>query len=102
MNFVQKVRDGDKDLPSRYFQKEYEGLLFPYKYGWFYKWLIKTDSDWFPHRFRAERASHLASRYGFGVSRLMKWFGWKSMEVALEYVALDTSDLVRQMARGEM
>lgn len=102
MMFVERVRNKDRGLPRRYRQRKYEGRIFPYKYGWLYKWVTATDPTWWPHRFRAERASHLASRHNFGVKTLMRWFGWSSIDVALEYIHLNVGDLVRLMAQGEL
>ena len=82
--------------------------LFPYKYHWLYKTLCKVDStesskcEWFPHRLRAERASHLVTKYGFDVINLMAFYGWASTETPAEYVRLTPTDLINKMFKGEI
>lgn len=76
--------------------------LFTYRYNWLYKWIVKTDKDWWPHRFRAERASQLAIEKNFTVPQLMKWFGWSTEHMATHYVRMSVEDLVEKMSKGEM
>ena len=76
--------------------------LFPYKYDWLYQRVTKIDKEWWPHRFRAERASQLAVEKEFGVIELMKWFGWAKEDMATHYAKMNVTDLVRKMSRGEM
>lgn len=73
--------------------------LFPYGRRWAYKWIKKVDPNWWPHRFRAERASQLVIEYGFNVPKLMKWFSWSDPKVPTRYVRLDISDLEATMRR---
>lgn len=79
-----------------------EGRLFPYKYDWLYKKVREVDPDWWPHRFRAERASQLAIEKNLSVPELMKWFGWSSEEMPTHYVRMSVVDLVEKMSRGEL
>ena len=76
--------------------------LFDYKYDWLYKKVREINKDWWPHRFRGERASQLAVEKDFGVIELMKWFGWTSERMATHYAKMSVKDLVEKMSRGEM
>lgn len=53
----------------------------------------------FPHLFRAERASQLASEYSFDIYSLRQFFGWKprKLDMAEKYAALDWKGLARRM-----
>lgn len=53
----------------------------------------------FPHLLRAERASQLASEYGFDVYPLRQFFGWKArkLDMAEKYASLDWKGLARRM-----
>lgn len=62
----------------------------------------EVNEEWWPHRFRAERASQLAVEKDFGVIELMKWFGWTSEPMATHYAKMSVKDLVEKMSRGEM
>lgn len=42
----------------------------------------------YPHWFRAQRASQLASEYGFNLKELLDFFEWKNLETANRYAAL--------------
>lgn len=90
MNWVEDIRDGGG------------GRLFPYKYDWLYKRVCEIDKDWWPHRFRAERASQLARDKNFRIAELMRFFGWKTEVIAVKYVRLSVKDLVQKMSRGEV
>ncbi len=82
-------------IDSRSGEKE----LCPYGRRWAYKWIKKVNADWWPHRFRAERASQLVIEYGFNVPQLMRWFNWSDPKVPTRYVRLDISDLEATMIR---
>jgi hypothetical protein len=58
-----------------------------------------NSSEIFPHLFRAERASQLASEYGFDVYSLNQFFGWKprKLQMAEKYASLDWKGLARRM-----
>ena len=66
-------------------------ILFPRSRSWAYKQIRKVDPNWWPHRFRSERACQLVVEYGYRVSDLMKWFNW-SDKVPTTYVQLDVDD----------
>lgn len=72
-------------------------LLFPYSRVWYWELVQRQDREWWPHRFRTERASQLVNEYGYGVVELVKFFNWENAEVALGYVRLDALDLARTM-----
>jgi hypothetical protein len=57
------------------------------------------SSEIFPHLLRAERASQLASEYGFDVFALRQFFGWKprKLDMAEKYASLDWKGLARRM-----
>ena len=76
--------------------------LFSYKYDWLYKKVRKVNPEWWPHHFRAERASQLAVEKDFGVIDLMRWFGWTSQYIATHYARMSVKDLVEKMSRGEL
>lgn len=73
--------------------------LFPYGRRWAYNSIKKVNPKWWPHRFRAERASQLVIEYGFRVPQLMQWFNWSEPKVPTQYVRLDVSDLEAVMIR---
>ena len=80
--------------------REREGRkLFPYGRKWAYARIKKVNPDWWPHRFRAERASQLVIEYGFRVTQLMRWFNWSEPKVPTQYVRLDVTDLEAVMIR---
>jgi len=84
-------------------------FLFSYKYGWLYKnastkrtGATPILSGWFPHKFRAERASQLAVEKRLDVPQLMKWFGWVRPDTPMHYVRMSVEDLKAAMLRGKM
>ena len=79
-----------------------EGLLFDFKYGKLYKMVVAIDKDWFPHRFRGERASQLATETGINtVILLMKWFGWTSEKMPAHYARMSTKEIEEAYRRHE-
>jgi len=88
--------------PMMEWVKERDGLLFPYKYDWLYKRVRLINREWWPHRFRGERASQLAIEKDFTVPQLMKWFGWSREQTPTRYVRMSVKDLVEKMSRGEI
>lgn len=74
----------------------YERLI-PRGRNWAYKQVRKVDDAWWPHRFRAERATQLVVEYGFNVPMLMRWFNWSDTKSPTVYVQLDVSDLKKRM-----
>lgn len=71
--------------------------LFPYSRVWYWVLIQKQNKNWWPHRFRTERASQLVNEYGYSVPQLVKFFNWEGANVALGYVRLDSMDLARSM-----
>ena len=67
--------------------------LYERSASWIYKRIVNLDPNWWPHRFRAERASQLASVYGFTDLMLMKWFGWSTDDEAKRYAKLSNENL---------
>ncbi|MEA2089532.1 MAG: hypothetical protein U9O89_02075 [Thermoproteota archaeon] len=51
----------------------------------------------YSHWFRAQRASQLASEYGFREHELLRWFSWKRYETAMRYSKLSWRDLDAKM-----
>lgn len=84
--FVDKRRENYGDAP-----------LYPYSRVWYWSLIQRFDPEWWPHRFRTERASQLVTEYGYGVVELVKFFNWNSTAVALGYARLDTTDLALKM-----
>jgi len=74
-----------------------KGKLFPRTYAWLYKWITKTDPNWWPHRFRSERASQLVQEYDYRLMDLKKWFGWSTDDMAQQYAKLSTAVLRDRM-----
>jgi hypothetical protein len=111
IGYVKLVRDRSDILPDRIRRNE-NGLLFPYKYNWLYKHITRlfggtkeeraTNQGWWPHRYRAERATQLVVEYDFDTYRLLRFFGWNSAEITLRYVRLSTLDVLDRMWRGLM
>jgi integrase len=62
--------------------------------------IVNVDSEWWPHRFRTERASQLVKEYGFEIPQLFQWFGWSSVREAAGYVRLDVVDLMEKWDNG--
>lgn len=83
--------------------------LFEYGYDWMYNRIRNinkedgsTHGDWWCHRIRAEKASSLVIDYGFDVFSLMKFFGWKRMDIPAFYVRLSPQDLINKILKGEI
>jgi len=74
------------------------GAFFDFKYDKAYKIIVKLDSEWFPHRFRGERASQLVMEYHFDTFRLMKFFQWKKAETPTGYAMMDQKELEDAMS----
>lgn len=60
------------------------------------------NRGWWPHRYRAERATQLVVEYDFDTYRLLRFFGWSSAEITLRYVRLSTRDVLDRMWKGLM
>ncbi len=78
--------------------------IFKYGYHWLYKKIrdIEKPKDakhgpWWPHRFRAERATQLVIEEGFNVHYLMEWFGWVREITPTGYVRLGAEELKKKM-----
>lgn len=83
--------------------------LFEFGYDWMYNKIRNinkeendTHGDWWCHRIRAEKASSLVIDYGFDVFSLMKFFGWKRMDIPAFYVRLSPQDLINKILKGEV
>ena len=94
LSYIKTVKEGDR--------------LFKYKYDKLYKIVrdIQKPEDakhgpWWPHRFRAERATQLVVEKGFDVLGLMEWFGWKRTDTPVNYAKLNPKDLIKKVLRGE-
>jgi len=79
------------------YAKSCSGRLFDMTRQYAWRLIKDTDSAWWPHRFRTERASQLVQEYGFDTARLMKWFNWDKAEEAVGYVRLSVQDLAMEM-----
>jgi len=80
-----------------YQREQNEPKLFPYKYDWLYKTVRKIDDDWFPHRFRAERATQLAIEHNFNTIDLQNWFGWARPDMPSEYAKKNVRVLAKKL-----
>lgn len=81
-------------------KREKRPRLFSWKdrtYVW--RLVTKVDPQWWPHRFRTERASQLVAEYGFDVALLMKFFNWDKAEEAVGYVRLSAEDITEKMVK---
>jgi len=82
--------------------KKKEGQLFDFKYGKLYKTVVGIDKDWFPHRFRGERASQLVTETGINtILLLIKWFGWTSEKMPAHYARMSTKEIEEAYRRHE-
>mgnify|MGYP001143080711 CR=1 FL=1 len=55
--------------------------------------------DLYPHWFRAQRASQLASEYDFDLHQLMDYFHWKDIHIAMHYSRLGWKGMAKQMVQ---
>ena len=86
----------------RWVNRKKEGQLFDFKYGKLYKTVVGIDKDWFPHRFRGERASQLVTETGINtILLLMKWFGWTSEKMPAHYARMSTKEIEEAYRRHE-
>ena len=89
-----------------YWLSEAEDYLFPSRFhnhknhiGGVRAWQIINDLakrigfDCWPHRLRSERASQLATEYGWRVEDLMRFFGWKTTGMAIRYAHTSIEDM---------
>ena len=76
LGFTESVGRGDYLFPSLTRQRVYQIVT-------------KVEPAFWPHRFRAERASQLVEDYGWSVDDLMRWFRWTNYETGLAYAAGD-------------
>jgi len=74
--------------------------LLSYKYDWLYRRIARIDKEWFPHSFRIERATQLATDYHFNTRELMEYFGRNTEKMANQYSLLDKSHLLNRMRAG--
>jgi len=84
-------------------------LIFPYRYHYFYNRIRDLEKpegakwgEWWPHRFRGERATQLIMEAGFSVFDLMKWFGWARTDTPTGYVKLTAKELVEKIVKGSI
>ncbi len=87
--------------------KRYE-WLFPSPYTdkpltrkWAYQLTEKIGNrlglELYPHWFRSQRASQLASEYDFREASLLEWFQWEKWETAKKYAKLGPLGLAKKM-----
>lgn len=74
-----------------------EGKLFNFKYDKAYKMITQLEGNWFPHRFRAERARQLIRDYGFDALLLKQYFNMERIDTPLSYANPDFEAVKRQM-----
>lgn len=83
-------------------------LLFPSPYTekpltrkWAYQLIDKIGSrvglELYPHWFRSQRASQMASEYDFREASLLEWFMWEKWETAKKYAKLGPLGLAKKM-----
>jgi integrase len=108
--FPISIKDPPMQILLNYIEKiPRSERLFPYRYGWLYKRVSELDKrdgdkhgEWWPHRFRAERATQLVLEKNFDVLDLMKFFGWKRTDTPISYVSLSPTELIKKIASGEI
>ena len=61
---------------------------------------VVKHGPWYPHRFRAERASQLVVEKNFSVFELMKWFGWTRSDTPTFYVGLNEKVMRNKIIGG--
>jgi len=61
----------------------------------------RVGEEIWPHWFRSQRASQLASEYGFELHALIDFFDWKDVETALTYSRLGAKKLTAMMVKGQ-
>jgi hypothetical protein len=76
-----------------------DSVLFPHSRNWYWTLMNRYRSDWWPHRFRTERASQLVTEYGYEIAHLVKFFNWSGPTEALGYVRLSPENLAEAMRR---
>lgn len=64
--------------------------------------LLYACKDWWLHRFRAERASQLARGKNLKIAELLRFFGWRTEVIAVNYVKLSVKDSVQKMSKGQL
>lgn len=75
--------------------------LFPISYSKLYRMTNQiSDGEFFPHRFRFERASSLVRDYGYDTLKLLSFFRWVNVKEAALYAGQNVDDLIAGM-RGE-
>jgi len=57
----------------------------------------RLDMEIYPHWFRSQRASQLASEYDFREASLLEWFEWEKWETAKKYAKLGPLGLAKKM-----
>ena len=88
--------------------KNHYTWLFPSPYTskpltrkWAYQLITKIGSELnmelYPHWFRSQRASQLASEYDFREASLLEWFQWEKWETAKKYTKLGSLGLAKKM-----
>jgi len=73
--------------------------LFSRSRQWAWEKIVEVDPNWWPHRFRSERASQLVKDYKWNVPQLLQWFGWSSVKEASSYVRLNIDDLMESFTK---
>lgn len=54
-----------------------------------------------PHRIRSERASQLGREYKWNLEKILRFFGWKSMNTAMRYAHAGIDDMKQAMPEVE-
>ncbi len=73
----------------------------PLSRKWAYQLIAKIgdrlNMELYPHWFRSQRASQLASEYDFREASLLEWFQWEKWETAKKYAKLGPLGLAKKM-----
>jgi len=77
-----------------------EGKIFDISRIRVYQIVRELNKDIYPHWFRSQRASQLASEYkSFDFQKIMQFFGWQSIEAGLRYSHLGWKVLSEHMKK---
>jgi len=79
----------------------HDGKLFTFKRCKAYKDIVSINQDWWPHKFRGERASQLVADYNFDTLKLMQFFEMQTPSTPTHYAKMSTKELQNAMMYGE-
>jgi integrase len=89
IEYIQKLKDDEKLFPITR-QTAFNKIRQAGK-------VLDKNLELYPHWFRAQKASQLASEYGFDVFGLQEFFKWVDSDMARHYASLGAKGLARRM-----